>query len=69
MLTPAENAVSWLWGLVESAVESLERPVVVKVHGVCSVDGLEAVVECDCWWPHFREHVVLHQVCFAVHEI
>jgi len=40
VLAPAEDAVGRLRGLVEGSVKVLEWPVVVKVHGVCSIDGL-----------------------------
>ena len=69
VLTPAKDTVSGLRGSVEGSLENLEGPVVVKVHGVCSIDSLESVVEGNGRRPHFGEHVVLHQVCFAVHEV
>jgi hypothetical protein len=67
VLTPAEDTVGGLRGLVEGVVNGFERPVVIKVYGMCGVDGLQAVVESNCWWPHLREHVVLHEIGFAVH--
>lgn len=69
VLTPAEYAVSWLGWLVEGSIDALKRPVVVKVDWMCGVYSLQTMVESNRRRPHLREHVVLHQVSFAVHEI
>lgn len=69
VLTPAKHAVGWLRWLVEGVVDCLEGPVVIEVNGMRGIDCLESVVESDRRWPHLWEHVVLHEVSLAVHEV